>query len=369
MTSQEKLARCLACEPVNDRSEIPVLLQIITYAGVCGGVTQKEIHESNEIFQKALKKTYDTVGYPDSNYFLNPGDTCFTEALPCNRPGIELGDNELFQFVESENMAFEDYDFVAQNGWDAWYYPYLCRIQKPPITNPNQLFARFGAVGQNGASNIAFNRSLGVEPIFSNATVPPFDMFSLVRSFGTFLEDLWEEPDAVKAAVDRATTDMIPSTIGMAKQSGFTRVGLFTMRSDASVISPTIFDEFSFPSIKRFVEAFWEAGMTTVLHADGNWLPMLDRFMELPKNSVHFEFDGFTDLRKAYDIIGGYHSMRGDVGAVLLSYGKPDEVSEYCENLITDLGMKGGFMLGSGCEVPMSAKAENVKRIIESVRG
>ena len=46
-----------------------------------------------------------------------------------------------------------------------------------------------------------------------------------------------------------------------------------------------------------------------------------------------------------------------------------DQVREYCEGLVTDLGMKGGFMLGPGCEVPMSAKAENVKAIFETIRG
>lgn len=114
MNSAEKIARCMAIEPVKERSDIPVIMQIITYAGVCAGMTQKEIHENNESFQKAKKFTYDTVGYPDGDYFLNPGDTCFAEALPVRRPGIELSDNELFQFVETENMQPEDYDDIAK---------------------------------------------------------------------------------------------------------------------------------------------------------------------------------------------------------------------------------------------------------------
>ena len=42
-------------------------------------------------------------------------------------------------------------------------------------------------------------------------------------------------------------------------------------------------------------------------------------------------------------------------------------VSEYCDKLI-QMGMKGGFILGSGCEVPMNAKPENVAAMIASVR-
>ena len=108
------------------------------------------------------------------------------------------------------------------------------------------------------------------------------------------------------------------------------------------------------------IEAFWKEGITSVVHADGNWLPMLEYFKQVPKGSVHFEFDGDTDMRKAYEILEGWQSMRGDVPAAMLAYGTPDEVAEYCEGLITDLCMKGGVMLGSGCEVPMNAKLENV---------
>ncbi len=367
MLSAEKLQRCLENAPVNDRRDIPVLLQLITYCGVCAGMTQKEIHESNDKFMEAKKFTYDTVGYPDCDYFLNPADTCFGEALPVRRPGIELGDNELFQFVETVNMQPEDYDAIATGGWDMWNAAYMCRIQNPPMT-PDQLFARWGLLGAHAGNNIGMMMQMGVQPIFGTVCVPPFDMMSLIRSFGEFIMDLYEEPERVDAATARATDDMIASVLQQMSGNPIKRIGVFAMRSDASVISPSLFDEFSFPYLKKMINAFWEAGFTTILHADGNWVPMLDRFLELPKNSVSFEFDSVTDLREAYNIIGGWHSMRGDLSAVQLTYNTADEVREYCEGLITDLGMKGGFMLGSGCEVPMSAKAENVAAIIKSVR-
>ncbi|MCQ2420563.1 MAG: hypothetical protein MJ118_05450, partial [Clostridia bacterium] len=92
----------------------------------------------------------------------------------CNVTGIELGDNELFQFVETQNMDLDDYEDIIKNGWDQWYYRYMCRIQNPPFTDPGQLFARFGQLGMNGASNIAFNRSLGVEPSVTTVVIPAF---------------------------------------------------------------------------------------------------------------------------------------------------------------------------------------------------
>ena len=52
----------------------------------------------------------------------------------------------------------------------------------------------------------------------------------------------------------------------------------------------------------------------------------------------------------------------------MLAYDSVETVSAYCEKLI-NMGMRGGFMLGSGCEVPLNAKPDNVKVMIDAVRG
>ena len=95
---------------------------------------------------------------------------------------------------------------------------------------------------------------------------------------------------------------------------------------------------------------------------------MLDRFLTLPRASVHFEFDGKTDIFQAAQILDGYQSFRGDVPATMLAYGTPDEVAAYCEKLITEIGLKTpGFMLGTGCEVPLNCKPENYAAMCDSI--
>ena len=51
----------------------------------------------------------------------------------------------------------------------------------------------------------------------------------------------------------------------------------------------------------------------------------------------------------------------------MFAYQTPDDIRAYCEKLI-EMGMDGGFMLGSGCEVPLNAKPENIKAMIDAVR-
>ena len=311
MTSAEKLEKCFHNEPVKDRREIPVMLHTITYAATCAGMKQKDIFYDNQEYQRALKMTYDKVGYPDCSYNIGPGDAAFGETLPVRRPGIELGDNELYQFIESINMDLEDFKILTRDGWNSWYNSYICRIQTPPFKNHIQLMMRWMKFGKNVKSNIKFLRKLGIEPMIGSGMYPAFDIFSLIRSFGEFIMDLYDEESLIKAAMDKCTPDIIESAIKTAKMMPVNRIEIFAMRSSASVISPTIFEEFVYPYLKQIVEALYKAGYLAVIHADGNWLPMLEYFMELPKNSIHFEFDGLTDMRKAYEIIGGWHSMRG----------------------------------------------------------
>jgi uroporphyrinogen decarboxylase len=204
-------------------------------------------------------------------------------------------------------------------------------------------------------------------PWFENAVMPVFDMLWMIRSMEEFLFDLFDEPGTIMDIVNKYQPIVDENTIAMMKQMGQTRLASFPMRSSATFMSPDMFEEYVWPSLKDSIMRYAEAGLTTIVHADGDWLPMLPYFNELPKGCCHFELDGFTDIEKAYEITCGNHSIRGDVPATMLAFGTVDEVKEYCEKLVS-VGMKGGFMLSSGCEVPANANVDNLKAFVNFLK-
>lgn len=78
----------------------------------------------------------------------------------------------------------------------------------------------------------------------------------------------------------------------------------------------------------------------------------------------HMEVEDYEDIAK-----NGWLAIRGDVPATLMAFGTPDEVSAYCEDLIQmALNGSGGLVLGSGCEIPLNCKLENLQAMMDSVR-
>ena len=315
-----------------------------------------------------MGKTFDQIGNPDVCMPQHPKTIIFSMSMPTRRPGFELPEDTLYQFIEKPQFEVEEYEVMKKIGWPAWYAQYMMRIQNPPLTKPEEYGAIWEECNVAGYKIGQFLASRGIAPIFNIADFPIFDLLSMIRSMESFIFDLYDEPDTVMDILRENQPIVDEQNIGILKSIGGTRIGRYAMRSSATFLSPDMFDEFVWPILKESILRFWQAGIRVVLHCDANWLPFLDRFLELPKTSVSFEFDGVTDMVKAYEIIGGWHSMRGDVPATMFAYETPDAVNEYCEQLVSQIGTKGGFILGSGCEVPLNAKIENVKAFMDVLK-
>lgn len=370
MNSMEKFDYAMSLKPFKQKQDIPVFPHTCAYAAVPAGVTQAYLFKGNDAWMEAYKKTCDIIGYPDVAFPLGPKTVTYIEQMKVRIPGKDLGDNELFQFVEEELMKPEDYDLIIEKGFGAWQMPFVASIQNPPFTGP---FAKFKAIkgfigcGMEVKKNKKFWDSKNIPMMFHSGTAPAFDTFSMSRGLEEFFYDLYDEPEKVKAACDKATPEIIKTGINGVKSSGGNRIAIFAMRSSATFISPDMFEEFAWPYLKQMCLAFYEAGITPVVHADGDWLPMLPYFKELPKGSCIIELDGATDIEKAYDVLKGYQVIRGDLPATILAFGTVEETKAYCDKLIK-LAMDGGFIIGTGCEVPLNAKLENMKAFLNCTK-
>jgi len=119
--------------------------------------------------------------------------------------------------------------------------------------------------------------------------------------------------------------------------------------------------------LRRLVDKIVAAGISPILHCDGNWDLNLERLRDLPAGRCLVQFDGPTDIFKAKEVLGDRMCIMGDVPADMLVLGSESEVDEYCHRLIEEVGKGGGFVMGAGCEIPPNARPENVKTMLDSV--
>jgi len=300
-----------------------------------------------------------------------PRNAALSQPLRALLPGRDLDDEAQFQLVEQEMMLRDDYAEIIRRGYPAWFASYQARLRPDlPDTRLGRLKTWAGYIrqGLRMKRSIAHWQQRGVPAMFYSACYPAFDLFSLARSLAPFCHDLHDCPEAIECACEMATPAIIATAQMPLRLTQGKRVCIFPMRSSASFISPRMFKHFALPHLKRMVQDFAAAGLVSVLHCDGNWTPMLPCLRELPRASCIVELDGSTDIFKAKEILRDWLCLKGDVPAALLAQGEPAQVSEYCERLIETVGQGGGFILSSGCEVPLDAKPENVAALIQAGR-
>ncbi len=85
----------------------------------------------------------------------------------------------------------------------------------------------------------------------------------------------------------------------------------FSESQETVGVSPRMFEEISLPSLKVICETLVEAGITPVLHCDGNWDLNLETLRELPAGNVVVQFDGASDIFKAKEILGEGKTLAG----------------------------------------------------------
>lgn len=368
MTHRERIDAAITLQPVD---RVPVIPLMSFFCARQAGITMEAFLADGDLARDVLEEIFDKLGGWDATA-LGSGFNEFTFALaapaPMKIPGRELPVDEPYQINEQPIMTLEDYDFIVENGWMTFWNKIFPLIR--PHIPPEEIPARLQAAGEQAVRDTLKWESKGVLTFMGGGTTSALSTLSYLRSMKDFTLDLFRHPDRVAPALERVMDELTASTIaGMAGMKSATQWGgrvVFLADPRAAMLSPKQFERFAWPNIKKFVLAHVEAGNTPMLHFDFNWGPFLEYFLELPRGKVILELDGMTDIFKAKEVLRDHMCLMGDVPANLLALGAPDEVSAYCRRLIDVVGKGSGFILSCGCEVPVNAKPENVRAMVDT---
>lgn len=355
---------------------VPYVPIIDLFATRYGGINQHDLLYDVGKADMALDNTLKGLGPIDGQNMSYAGLGRFLRFLTPNLPRVPGVDgvpvDEPWQFNEHSVMEPDEYRQIEERGAFLWLLDKL-KLEHPHLSTAKGFLKEVSGLA---ADNLAIARSVkrwrarGVETLVaSNFTFTPMEYLSVhLRGFKDFTLDMYRHPDEIKVA-SRAfmgsfkIAGLVPMPLNRVR-----RVFFGGARTSPAFMSPEQFEDLALPEWRELVEFYSKLGITSILHLDGDWTTFMPYFRDFPAARCIMNLDGATDIRAARDILDGRMCIMGDVPATLLKLGDPDEVDEYCRALIQDVGSEGGFILSSGCSIPVDAKPANVAAVSSAVQ-
>ncbi len=369
MTARERMEAAVKLERL-DRIPCAPLMDIYFPSRHKGWSTAEGLSNMRKGFQ-AIADVFEELGGWDGmllpGYSLPVTPHLHSGIAPGQRvfPGKELGKNDLTQYDEQVVLTHDDYEQIVNLGWNGFLEKNRERFNPLPAE-------RIIGWAQNQMEQykyeIEFWKTRGVRTLSGALTRSPLMILSITRSLLEMTKDIYRIPDKVEAVMDAMVDDLIADAIEAARISGEPGVMLIMERGGGFYYSLKIYERFEYPYMKKMVEAFAREGLITVMHLDQDYTLNLPYFKDLPPKMVVCELDSTTDIFKAKEILKGHMCIAGDVPAALTSLGTPEEVEAYCRKLIDVVGEGGGFILSSGCTVPVDCKIENLAAMVKTAK-
>jgi len=316
-------------------------------------------------------------------------------------PGKGISPHHGHRFIEKEFMQADEFDQFLNDPTDFLLRCFLPRImgslngfqELPPFSELTYSYFEAAALGEAIASpnvlqsletlikagkemikwrekGVAFLQAienLGV-PLHGKIGVSmPFDMLSYhLRGLTGIYKDMYRQPDKLMEVLEKMLKVQIDKVLSNARKGEGKRVFLALHRGADGFMSPKHFETFYWPHVKKIVQVLVDEGYTPCLFLEGDYTSRLEYFLELPAKKVLGRFDA-VDFDKAKQILGGHMCLMGNVPSTLLQFGTPQEVADYCKQLIDSVGRDGGLIVAPRSSID-EASPQNIKAMVETTK-
>jgi uroporphyrinogen-III decarboxylase len=357
----ERLARMKKAVALEAVDKIPVAPCANAYFARSQGVLLKDYVSKYELACTTNLKAFEEMGTCDAtqNVIFSPWLLSGQWLAKVAVPGVELGDDDLWQIVEDRNVTQEDYEYILKHGFGDFYNRFMLERLDNNQAKLEPFFKYLPMAYKRFAD-------AGIPCICDFLLITPFEFFCGGRSLEVFFtEDLHDQPeliDKVFAVTMEYTMKTYRTQMETLKPVG---IWIGGWRAAPQMISPSLWNRFVWPYFKAYTELCIEMDVIPIFHLDSNWTSQLERFREMPAKKCILALDSKTNIRKAKAILGDMMCILGDVPAELLAFGSSEEVYRYATRLIDDIGPTG-YILASGCDIPANAKKENVKAMVDA---
>jgi uroporphyrinogen-III decarboxylase len=218
----------------------------------------------------------------------------------------------------------------------------------------------------------AFEQSmaaLGYPPTNGVTSVSPYDFIAdYFRGARGIMTDLFRHKDKLLAALDKAQVFLLKHTIAAARSSGNPVVLIPVHWAPDSFMSDAQFRTFWWPTFRKMMLGMIEAGLVPMPLWEADCTKRLEIIRDIPRASCIYWFER-TDMVKANEVLGDVVALRGNLGASLMTTGKPEDIDAAVKRLAQEVFHKGGkLILDCAFGLPDETPVENARAMFAAAR-
>jgi hypothetical protein len=308
--------------------------------------------------------------------------------LPANS-GWQFVDEQVMKPEEYDELIYDPSDFMARKYWPRAYGRLAGLAALAPLREGQGYFAApfaFAAFGtsagqealdalrQAGAAALKTVMALaghgrrlaeaGFPSSWAAMAQPPFDFVGdFLRGRKGVMLDMYRCPDKLEAAAEKMLPMAIEMAVRGAKMSHNPRVFIAIHGGVEGFMSLDQYKRFYWPTLQPLLVALAEEGLNPFVLVEGGSTSRLETMADIPGGKICYWFD-HVDMRRAKEVLGGKACIAGNVPIALLTVGTPDDVRAYCKDLIDNVAVDGGFIMGPSGQTE-DVKIENVKAMVD----
>ncbi len=201
-------------------------------------------------------------------------------------------------------------------------------------------------------------------PVFAGV-IGPYSLAGRLMDVSEIMILCYEEPDMVHTVMEKTTAFLI-DYMNAYKETG--AGGVVVAEPLAGLLSPSLMEEFAAPYMKRIVDAVQTDDFLVIYHNCGNAVESLaDEILSCGAAAYHF--GNASDMKAMLSKMPSDAVVMGNIDPVgEFRNGTPDSMRAAVNALLTACAAYPNFVISSGCDIPPSAKWENIDAFFDAVR-
>ena len=189
----------------------------------------------------------------------------------------------------------------------------------------------------------------------------PWNIAIQTRGAEQLLVDTATDPEFVHELM-RFTTETVRAVGDALIEAGFSP-SLGEASASCSLISPKIYREFIKPYHKELRDYFRSKGANLSLHVCGFIDPIMEDVIET--GITFLSLDAPSSLKKIVELSKGRVTIMGNVPTAFFATASREEMEQAIDGCLSTAAEGGGYVLASGCEIPLNSTEDRVDHFFE----